>query len=201
MINYDLIVADLTNNTPSVLYELAICHILAKPVIQVISTGNPSKLPVYARNQRTVTILHNNAGDGKDELAKLAEAAVRLRPDQLTPIPTELRLLVARALSSEFSLVSNLPYAPHSTTSMPDSTAGLPDVSEPAFAEQPTRDSLARANALLSQALETLNRASEIRDAAERVDTDSMRLNLRQEASRLEEIAHISIHNAIRQER
>lgn len=52
ILNDDLVVANLTENNPNVMYELAIRHATAKPIIQVCENG--TVLPFNIQNSRTI---------------------------------------------------------------------------------------------------------------------------------------------------
>ena len=52
IIENDLVIANLTGNNPNVMYELAIRHIIAKPVIHICETG--TILPFDIKDSRTI---------------------------------------------------------------------------------------------------------------------------------------------------
>jgi len=52
LIDDSLIIADLTSHNPNVFYELAVCHVLRKPVVQLIRIGQ--SLPFDIAQSRTI---------------------------------------------------------------------------------------------------------------------------------------------------
>ena len=58
ILNDDLVVADLTDHNANVLYELAIRHMVRKPVVQLIQKDQ--KLPFDIAQQRTISIDHKD---------------------------------------------------------------------------------------------------------------------------------------------
>lgn len=70
IINDDLVVANLTGNNPNVMYELAVRHVLAKPIIHICENG--TKLMFDVSGSRT--IFYNDDMLGTEELkSKLVE--------------------------------------------------------------------------------------------------------------------------------
>ena len=72
IVNDDLVVANLTGNNPNVMYELAIRHATAKPIIHICEFG--TKLPFDIKDNRT--IFYKNDMLGTKELEKEFEAYV-----------------------------------------------------------------------------------------------------------------------------
>nr|WP_281720586.1 hypothetical protein [Nitrosomonas nitrosa] len=75
IINADLLIADLTGSNPNVMYELAIRHVVKKPVVQLIRNGE--KLPFDISHQRTIELDHtdlDSVAAVKAELAKQVRA-------------------------------------------------------------------------------------------------------------------------------
>lgn len=62
----DLVVANLTNNNPNVMYELAVRHIIAKPIIHICENG--TVLPFDIKDSRT--IFYNDDMYGTEELKR-----------------------------------------------------------------------------------------------------------------------------------
>src|SRR5947209_17192970 len=54
IVEADLVIADLTGRNPNVFYELAICHALRKPFIQLLQSGEI--LPFDVASTRTIFV-------------------------------------------------------------------------------------------------------------------------------------------------
>ena len=75
ILNDHLVIADLTGQNPNVFYELAIRHVIKKPIIQMIQQGE--KIPFDVSTQRTIEIDHTNLDsveEAKGELEKQIKA-------------------------------------------------------------------------------------------------------------------------------
>lgn len=93
LLSADLVVADLTDHNPNVMYELAVRHVVRKPVVQLIQKGQ--RLPFDIAQQRTIELDHrdlDSAEEAKDKLSKQIEA-VQKDPTQVdSPITVAVNL-------------------------------------------------------------------------------------------------------------
>lgn len=100
IMNTSLVVADLTGHNPNVLYELAIRHIMRKPVVQIIQSGEG--LPFDVAAQRTISIDHRDLDSveaAKVEMSKQI-TAVEQDPTQVdSPISVAIDLEKLRGSS------------------------------------------------------------------------------------------------------
>lgn len=73
--NADLVIANLTDLNPNVMYELAIRHSLKKPVIMIMEKGN-GKLPFDVINERTIFYTNDFQGvlDLREQLIKVEKS-------------------------------------------------------------------------------------------------------------------------------
>lgn len=75
IMNDELVIADLTGHNPNVFYELAVRHVIQKPIIQIIQKGE--KIPFDVSTQRTIEIDHkdlDSAEEARNELQKQIKA-------------------------------------------------------------------------------------------------------------------------------
>jgi len=86
----DLIIANLTNNNPNVMYELAFSHSLGKPVIQIMEEG--TKIPFDIVAERTFSYVYDPQGiqDLKNELVNCM-AGIDFNDDRQGPIYDALK--------------------------------------------------------------------------------------------------------------
>jgi hypothetical protein len=87
IIDADLIIADLTGQNPNVFYELALCHILRKPTVQMIKKGE--KLPFDIATTRTIQVDHtdlDNVNEAKKVLARQIIAVEKNPNDVDSPL-------------------------------------------------------------------------------------------------------------------
>ena len=96
-----LVIADLTGRNPNVFYELGICHVLEKPLIQLIAKGEP--IPFDLAGMRTISIDHQRrAGieEGKRAIIRQILALEQGEAVVETPI-TAARKLPAGRLANQ----------------------------------------------------------------------------------------------------
>jgi hypothetical protein len=67
----DLVVADLTGHNPNVFYELAVRHMLRKPVVQIIAAGE--KIPFDVASARTIPLDHRDMDSVEDCKRELSD--------------------------------------------------------------------------------------------------------------------------------
>lgn len=82
-----LVVADLTGQNPNVFYELAIRHLLRKPLIQLIDSGE--EIPFDVRDMRTIEINHRNS-KGVEEAKQAIVNQIRKFNKGLTRLETPI---------------------------------------------------------------------------------------------------------------
>jgi hypothetical protein len=71
LIEDDLVIADLTGRNPNVFYELAVRHILKKPIVQIIKSGE--SIPFDVASMRTIFVDHHDL----DDVATCKEELIR----------------------------------------------------------------------------------------------------------------------------
>jgi len=93
LIGDDLVVADLTGRNPNVYYELAVRHVVRKPIVQVIQAGE--SIPFDVAGTRTIHVDHrdlDSVADCKLELVKQIRS-VEKDPSRVdTPISVAIDL-------------------------------------------------------------------------------------------------------------
>jgi len=93
LIDDDLVVADLTGRNPNVYYELAVRHVVRKPIVQVIQAGE--SIPFDVAGTRTIHVDHrdlDSVADCKLELVKQIRS-VEKDPSRVdTPISVAIDL-------------------------------------------------------------------------------------------------------------
>lgn len=88
-----LVIADLTDQNPNVLYELAIRHATRKPLVQIIKKGQ--SLPFDIAVTRVIQVDHqdlDSVAEGKTELEKQIRAVEANPADYDNPISTTIEL-------------------------------------------------------------------------------------------------------------
>ena len=93
VIEDDLVVADLTDLNPNVLYELAVRHAILKPFVQIMTIGQ--SIPYDVSGIRTVFFDlqdPDSLADAKAEIAKQVEALENDSSNLQTPISIPLEL-------------------------------------------------------------------------------------------------------------
>ena len=71
VVNDDLVIADLTETNPNVFYELAVRHVIRKPLIQIIQKGE--RIPFDVGGMRTIQFDHqdlDSVAEAKDSIIK-----------------------------------------------------------------------------------------------------------------------------------
>ena len=93
VIEDDLVISDLTDLNPNVLYELAVRHAILKPFVQIITKGQT--IPFDVSGIRTVFFDlqdPDSIAEAKDEVARQVEALERDSSNLQTPISIPLEL-------------------------------------------------------------------------------------------------------------
>ena len=93
VIEDDLVISDLTDLNPNVLYELAVRHAILKPFVQIITNGQT--IPFDVSGIRTVFFDlqdPDSIAEAKDEIARQVEALERDSSNLQTPISIPLEL-------------------------------------------------------------------------------------------------------------
>jgi len=113
-----LVVADLTGANPNVFYELAIRHVIRKPLVQIIQRGE--KIPFDVAPMRVVQVDHTNldiAAKARDEIKRHIESMVSEDVEDIESpisIAVDLRALSRsddperRSLAEVMSLLADL---------------------------------------------------------------------------------------------
>ena len=93
LIDDDLVIADLTGRNPNVYYELAVRHVVKKPIVQIIQAGE--SIPFDVAGTRTIHVDHcdlNSVANCKGELLKQI-LAVEKDPSRVdTPVSVAIDL-------------------------------------------------------------------------------------------------------------
>lgn len=112
-----LVIADLTDRNPNVFYELALRHVIKKPLVQIIRKGEP--LPFDVAGTRTIPIDHRDlesVENAKSEIIKQVKAIERsvLEIDSPISVALDLQLLKQsdnpeqRSLADMLSAISEI---------------------------------------------------------------------------------------------
>jgi hypothetical protein len=97
VLNDPLVIADLTEQTPAVFYELAIRHAIQKPFVQLIEKDEP--IPFDLESDTTVQLNHKDHEDNSQAVKKLIEQirSAEERPMHVhTPVSIALQILHSR---------------------------------------------------------------------------------------------------------
>ena len=97
VVNDALVVADLTERNPNVFYELAIRHAIAKPLVQLMESGE--QIPFDVAATRTIFVDHRDLDSVADAKIKIREQIAELEADPTateTPISVSLDLQLLR---------------------------------------------------------------------------------------------------------
>ena len=84
IIDADLVIADLTGYNPNVFYEIAIRHIIHKPLVQIIQKGE--RIPFDLSDMRTISVDHtdlDSVEDAKEELKKHIDVEMLKKPEKI----------------------------------------------------------------------------------------------------------------------
>lgn len=93
LIEDELVIADLTDHNPNVFYELAIRHVVRKPIVQIIQAGQ--RLPFDVIQSRTIFVDHtdlDSAAECRDQLVRQIRAAENDPADVDNPITQAVKL-------------------------------------------------------------------------------------------------------------
>jgi len=102
IINDPLVIADLTGHNPNVFYELAVRHVIKKPVIQIIREGE--KIPFDVSTTRTIRINHQDL-DSVEE----AKKELRMQIETLEKNPKDIDSPISAAIDLQFLRQSENP--------------------------------------------------------------------------------------------
>ena len=94
IMNAPLVVADLTGHNANVLYELAIRHIMRKPVVQIIQSGEG--LPFDVAAQRTISIDHRDLDSVEAAKIEMSKQITAVEKD-----PTQVDSPISMAIDLE----------------------------------------------------------------------------------------------------
>lgn len=97
VVSDELVIADLTDRNPNVFYELAIRHALRKPLVQIISKGEP--IPFDVAGTRTIYFDHrdlDSVDNARREIVLQIDSLEKDSSDIETPISVSLDLQILR---------------------------------------------------------------------------------------------------------
>ena len=92
-----LVIADLTERNPNVFYELAIRHVIKKPLVQIIKKGE--QIPFDVAGTRTIHVDHHDLDsveEAKEEIVAQIQSLEADSSTQETPISVSLDLQLLR---------------------------------------------------------------------------------------------------------
>ncbi len=112
-----LVIADLTERNPNVFYELAIRHVIRKPLVQIIKKGE--QIPFDVAGTRTIHVDHHdldNVEEAKEEIIAQIKSIDKGSSIQETPISVSLDLQLLkqsdnpeqRSLADVLSVITEL---------------------------------------------------------------------------------------------
>ncbi len=96
-----LVIADLTDENPNVYYELAVRHLIRKPLVQIIKAGE--KPPFDVRGMRIIVVDHQDlqsVADATQEIEKQIRAAENKKPEEFES-PISVAVEHKKLLSSD----------------------------------------------------------------------------------------------------
>lgn len=98
IVDAPLVIADLTGMNPNVFYELAIRHVIRKPLVQIIQ--KEERLPFDIAGMRTVLVDHtdlDSVEEAKKEIIKQIHAINKKKPGEIeSPISVSLEIQALR---------------------------------------------------------------------------------------------------------
>lgn len=113
LVNDDLVVADLTEHNPNVFYELAIRHVVAKPLLQIIQAGEP--VPFNVAATRVIEIDHRDLDDVKSAKKKISAqiVAIESRAEKMTSPASGVLSALLRRENDKFHMPDWAPFQVH----------------------------------------------------------------------------------------
>lgn len=105
IIEDDLVIANLTDLNPNVMYELAIRHAIRKPVIQICEDG--TKLPFDIIDERTIFYTNDMLGviELRDGLEKyVVEALIDKKPDNPIYRAIESQMIIQQSSTTDIDV-------------------------------------------------------------------------------------------------
>jgi hypothetical protein len=93
VVNDDLVIADLSETNPNVFYELAVRHVIRKPLIQIIQKGE--RIPFDVGGMRTISFDHqdlDSVAQAKEDIVKQIKEMEANPSEMETPISISIEL-------------------------------------------------------------------------------------------------------------
>jgi hypothetical protein len=93
VVNDDLVIADLSETNPNVFYELAVRHVIRKPLIQIIQKGE--RIPFDVGGMRTISFDHqdlDSVAEAKENIIKQIRELEENPSEMETPISISIEL-------------------------------------------------------------------------------------------------------------